>query len=355
MKEKPCVLLVSPLPPPTGGIATWTVKYREYCEKKGLNINLVNTALNGDRAKRIAGRKLGNEITRTWRILSDMRKQLSKGKTDIVHLNSSCSSYGIYRDSLCLLLARFRRVPVVLQCHCNIQDQIHGRFAEFVFRFLVSMCEKVLVLNRFSEEYVKKHTNGKAEVIPNFIEEKDVYTRTEVSNEIRHAVFVGHVKREKGVCEIIHAAKHFPDIRFSLAGPVAREIEEMERSENVVLLGNQPREKVLQLLKEADVFIFPSHTEGFANALLEAMAAGLPVIATDVGANREMIDNDGGIIIPVEKYDAIVNAIHNLSAEVRRKMSDRNSKKVRQEYISDVVVDRLFGIYSQIERQINNK
>ena len=345
------VLLVSPLPPPAGGIATWTVKYRDYCAIHNIPLVIVNNAVYGSRAKQInTKRNVLDEVRRTSRVLSEMCCKMRKEKPDVIHLNSSCSRYGIYRDCICAIIGRVCAVPVVLQCHCNIQDQVHGRFAAFAFKVMAALSQRVLVLNRFSADYVCKIAGSKVKVVPNFIDVKDIVGQRKIADTVKQVIFVGHVQREKGVIEIIQAAKRFPDVQFTLVGPVHQEIEKIERSGNVVLLGNQTHEQVIQLLNEADVFLFPSYTEGFANALLEAMTAGLPVIATDVGANAEMIENDGGIIIPVGDSNALVSAIAELNEDPDRRlcMSNWNTKKVCDTYLLDTIMKRFMDVYIEV-------
>lgn len=343
------ILLLSPLPPPAGGIAIWTLRYLEYCKERCISCMLVNTALWGKRKTQIQSkRSLVDEIKRTWFILRDFHLKIISENPDIVHLNTSCSRFGVFRDRICVLLAKRYSKPVVLQCHCNIQDQISGKVAEAAFRSMVRMSRKVLVLNRFSLAYVQKIANERVEVIPNFIDHGKVFARKNVSSKIHSVIFVGHVCKQKGAVEIIQAAKCFPDIRFLMIGPVQQDVEEMDSSNNVEFLGTQSQEKVMQLLKNADVFLFPSHTEGFANALLEAMATGLPVIATDVGANKEMIEDKGGIIVPANNSSEIINALKMMdSEEVRFRMGQWNIEKVKSYYLRDVVMGKLCNIYEE--------
>lgn len=345
------VLLVSPLPPPTGGIATWTVGYKRYCESNGVQLTIVNNALKCSRSEQIAQkRSCFDEVNRTFRVIYDLIRKTQKERPDILHLNSSCSRFGIFRDCICALIGRIASVPVVVQCHCNVQDQVHGKLAVCAFRFMVSMAKRVLVLNRFSEEYGNRYAAGRVEVVPNYVDRNDLFARETVSEKIRRAVFVGHVRREKGAIEILKAAEQLPDVHFTLVGPIQQEIADMTCNSNVELVGTQTHEQVLKMLREADVFLFPSYTEGFANALLEAMAAGLPVIATDVGANAEMIENEGGIIIPMGEADSIVRSIELLKEdrELRLKMSTWNVEKVRSTYLLDAVMEKLTEIYKEV-------
>ena len=81
---------------------------------------------------------------------------------------------------------------------------------------------------------------------------------------------------------------------------------------NVKFLGNKKHEEIIYYLDQADVFVFPSYSEGFSLALLEAMSRGLPIIVTDVGNNKELLENKigkGGIIIDPRDKFALYNAM----------------------------------------------
>lgn len=345
------ILLLSPLPPPSGGIATWTVRYEQYCKERQILVSIVNNALIGARKeKKSLKRNLWDEVRRSFGIISNMIRQISRNKPDVIHLNSSCSRFGIYRDCICALIGRVHSIPVVLQCHCNIQDQVNGRIAEMAFKTMTSLSDKVLVLNRFSGEYARRFAADKVIIVPNFADTKDVFNRESVADKIQQAVFVGHVRREKGAVEMLEAAAHLLDIQFTLIGPVQKEMKDMVHSSNVELLGSLPHEEVLQLLRKADVFLFPSYTEGFANALLEAMAVGLPVIATDVGANAEMLENEGGVIISAGDANALIQAIDLLKDNPKRRhaMSCWNLKKVQSTYLRDSVLGKIIEIYEEV-------
>ena len=144
-------------------------------------------------------------------------------------------------------------------------------------------------------------------------------------------------------------AKDMPHITFNLIGPIEEEIKKCQKSDNVVLRGEILHENIAEELEKADVFLFPSYTEGFSMALLEAMNIGLPVIATDVGANSDMIENKGGILVSSQNSQQIVEAINALNPEsIRERMSNWNQQKVKKYYTIDKVMKRLDDIYKEL-------
>jgi glycosyltransferase involved in cell wall biosynthesis len=343
------ILLVSALPPPDGGIATWTIKYKDYCDKHGLFLSIVDTALNGNRAERInRGRNLKDEILRTYRIVHDFDNALKCDMPDIVHINSSCSRFGVFRDYLCALMAYKRNIPVIIHCHCNIQDQVLPGLGVRVLKQMLNLASAVLVLNQDSFKYAKELTESKIKIVPNFIEKNSISENHKIIDEIREVLFVGHVQQTKGCKEILAAAKQLPQIHFTLVGPINDDIASMKCPDNVALLGPQEHYTVKTYLEQADVYLFPSYTEGFSLSLIEAMASGLPCIATAVGSNKDMLEDKGGIIIPVKDSNAIVEAIQKInSPNMRKEMSVWNINKVKNSYLLDHVMQQLVDMYKE--------
>lgn len=345
------VLLISPLPPPEGGIAVWTKKYKDYCAQHGPELVIVNTALIGARAERInRKRNYADEVRRTFRVLKDLHKKLKNNNPDIVHLNTSCSRFGLYRDYLCLRMAVKKHKPLILHCRCNVEDQLGAsKSSHRLFEKMVKQADRVLVLNRKSKQYAEKIAGSKVILVPNFVDEKMLSDSITVHERIQEVVFVGHVQKTKGAEEILEAASHLPQIHFNMIGPVQDEIAKKDRPINVEYIGNLPSQEVREHLKRADVFVFPSYTEGFSNALVEAMGMGLPVVTTDVGANHDMIEENGGIIVPVGDGMAIVSALEKIDAiQVRKEMSEWNRNKVRKCYLQDEVMKQLLAIYREV-------
>ncbi len=92
---------------------------------------------------------------------------------------------------------------------------------------------------------------------------------------------------------------------------------------HVVMTGE--RTDVPEVLQASDIFALASHTEGFSNAVIEAMAAGLPVVVTDVGGTREAVPRGSGVVVPVNDIPRITEALAALCADeaARREMGER--------------------------------
>lgn len=144
---------------------------------------------------------------------------------------------------------------------------------------------------------------------------------------IRRIVTVANLRREKNHEALIAAAAllapSHPELRYRIVGdgPRRAELEALARARGIAdrieFLGHQ--EDVPSLLAGADLFVLPSRSEAFPNGAIEAMAAGLPVVASDVGGLRDLID-DGrtGLLVPPANPEALAAAIESLVADPAR-------------------------------------
>jgi len=289
-----------------------------------------------------------DEVQRTIRIIADLTRLVSQNKLDVVHMNSSCGKYGIIRDYLCARIIIRGNVFLVVHYHCNIEDQINnGKIQRLVFQQLTKRANVNLVLNKSSQKYLETVSRKNSILMTNFIERDFILNKNKSVNPIiKKVIFVGHVQVSKGVDEIFIAAKSFPEILFLLIGPVAIATENYSIPHNVFLRGPVSHAEMRELLSCSDIFLLPTYSEGFSIALLEAMAMGLPIITTPVGANKDMIGNDGGILVRCKNISDITTAINKLKDQsYRENISIWNIEKVRDSYTADNVMPKLISIY----------
>lgn len=348
------VILVSSYLPVGGGISAWTEKYMKYMDYKDIRFELVDLGFVGRRS--LYKKYFLDELKRTIRILYTMRKAVKNKEHNIVHINTSCSVLGIHRDYWCLRIARKKRIPVVLHCRCNIEDQLNkNRISIVTFKKMVKNSDLVIVLNNSSIRYVKSLEPRRVELLPNFIESEYCDSRTKNSHSIDEVLFVGHVKKEKGFWELLEVAKEYPKKHFSVIGPPSTEINAEAIPSNVTLFGNLHHDSLKEHYCNADIFLFPSYTEGFSNAMLEAMASGLPIIASDVGSNKDMIEDKGGIIVEPRNSREIIKAMQLLEDEEKRKKCSKwNQEKIITNYTVDAVMEKLINLYIETIQNSHN-
>lgn len=173
---------------------------------------------------------------------------------------------------------------------------------------------------------------------------------------------VSMVGRAKGTYDLIAAAESTASagacVRFVLAGgeqwggewdSVARRAGTSAARDRIELLGAVPPSSVAQLLERAGIFVLPSHSEAMPVSILEAMAAGLPVIATRVGAIPEVATAEGFILIEPGDVAALAAAIEELVADPGRRvrMGSANRARVEQEYSVERMAEDLDRVYQE--------
>jgi glycosyltransferase involved in cell wall biosynthesis len=164
---------------------------------------------------------------------------------------------------------------------------------------------------------------------------------------------VGNVARlaeQKGHRTLLEAAAALPDVRFAVAGDGELRAE-LERAAppNVQFLGH--RDDVPDLLASFDVFAFPSRFEGLCISVIEAQAAGVPVVATPVGGIREtVVDRETGFLVPVDDARALADQIGwclEHSDEARR-VAEEARLRVRERYSVETMVERTLTLYDSM-------
>ncbi|KAF1086091.1 Alpha-D-kanosaminyltransferase [Sporotomaculum syntrophicum] len=169
---------------------------------------------------------------------------------------------------------------------------------------------------------------------------------------------VGALEVRKGHCYLIEAiarlAAEHQNIYCCLVGSGSEEanlranVARLGVGDRVLLLGN--RADINAVLSNSDAFVLPSLHEGLPNALLEAMAMGLPCVATDVGGVRELLPDAGlGSVVPPRSAEAIYRELNRYLAdpELRRSTGERACEKIKAEYSLKAATENLLSVYRQ--------
>jgi len=362
-----------------GGITTWTRFLLKHNDPDRVAFHVIDTsrlyvALGAPRLG-LRGVVLGLwDAVKRFRVLM---RAVRRFRPHLVYFTCAPSIGLVARDVPYLVVLKALGVPTV--AHLRGGD-IRGFFGGNVLRRLMARgglrtCRAILVITR-EVERAAREIFGPDRVIyvPNMID--DDVLAGQVEKEIRPAEGAGPIRLlhvawqapAKGSLDLVRAiARVQHDVRCSLVGEAAPEneraigdlIASLGVGERIQLVGRKRGRELADLFAGADLFVFPTHSEGFPNVILEAMTYGVPIIASDVGAIGEMIgagtDDPAGLLLertapadPVElaaKIDRLI-ADHAL----RGRLGASGRQRVRACYLASVVVPQVEALLEDLAR-----
>lgn len=201
--------------------------------------------------------------------------------------------------------------------------------------------------------------NGVAPAFQHLPAKADARRRLGLPSDARVVLNVGRCERDKGLGELLAAFASLPDptTRLVLVGDgsarSAFETETRERriSDRVTFAGPANRARIPEFLAAADVFALPSYGEGMPNALLEAMAAHLPCVATAVGGIPEALDDQvSGLLVPPRSADALGTALRRLldQPEFGQRLGDAAARAVASRFSWEANARQHLAFYREI-------
>ena len=361
------ILLVSALPPPTGGIQTWTEVLCERGLPAPFEFDLVDTRVTRQH-QNIPPKLNLAEAKRFLKILWRIHQSLRSGRFSLMHLNCSLTMTATPRNLVSTLIAKKSRVPYVVHLRGTLSvptgKSLGSRFYRWAYRTMFKGAAAIIALGQPSYRSILElgdFADKAVPLLPNFVDFRSVQEkvpRTESCEELR-VIFTGALVESKGIYTVVEAAELVQGAHFRLVGdgpPESRKallqhIHNRGLQERVKVSGPITSREVLGMLSDSDVFLFPSkfRFEGFPNSVSEAMAVGLPVVASTVGAIPEMIDvGQGGYLAAPDDIRSYAEALIRLRDDTseRTRMGAYNRQKALRDYDYDTVVKKLCNVYT---------
>ena len=298
-----------------------------------------------------------------WAIAADLVRLIRRVRPALVHIHT-CSGLTFFRTILDMIIARCLRVPVILHIR-------GGRFAEFlnglrllsraVVRRALVGAECVIVLSpKWADRLRAFDPRINLQVVANGVRTSEFSGSQPRSGPVK-VVFVGTTKKAKGADDLIEAvARLDPSLRETLevriigpdpegrASAIEALIQRLSLQQVVQVAGMLSGQEVRRELEEASIFVLPSYAEAMPNALLEAMACGLPAVVTDVGAMPEVISDgvEGFLVKPGDVAHLCVRVGHLIrNPELRERMGQAARARAVRDFGQDGVVRRLSELY----------
>lgn len=292
------------------------------------------------------------------------RERLPRLRPDVVHAHAVDVGLPVAK------VARALGIPAVLTCH-GVWFPTRGRGspAGWLERSLIhrGRYDAVTSVDGASVRALREAGFWEATLVPNGIDLTEFEGPADHDGPFRF-LFVGRIVYQKGVDVLLEAAALArPRIEGGFAvdvvgdGPLLESLRQRARdlglADAVHFRGILGRPELLQTLRTADAFMLPSRFEGFPIAILEAWAAGVPVVATAVGGIPDVCSEATALLVPPDNPARLADAMVSLARDPQRRatMTRRSRALVEERFTWDAVVDAYASVYARCASHAGRK
>lgn len=368
------VLVIAQGAPEIGGIPTFVDgMLTPGFFPEGIRVEYLNTTRAGEQRTGAGRPSLANVL----KTLQDTRQAYARARNvDVVHLHTSPLPLGPLLRAVAMAAAgRLAGAAVVCHMHASFEPRAgsfdpSGRYLRCLP--LLSAATMGVAVSNQAAEFLAEHVPGwPVRTVLNAVD-AGAFDIADPRSMPPTLVFVGRLMVGKGLLDLIEALRitHERGVRLRtiLVGPApntgaaesASVADAVEGSGlDITMAGAKSGPEVRAELAAADIFVLPSHFEGQPISVLEAMAAGLPIIATDVGANAAVLrDGIDGIVVPPHAPTQLADALGRLAADpdLRAEMGRAARLRVAESFSLQRLSSDLADIYQQaLDRQRTRK
>ncbi|SFL84957.1 glycosyltransferase [Salibacterium qingdaonense] len=320
-----------------------------------------------------AGRKNALKKYSSWMWSTFRRLRASGQDVDVIHAH-----YAFPSGVPARMMAKRYDIPYVVTCHGGDLNKMakKGRFIRNQTKRILQDAAHVIVVGEDLLQQVVDDFDVPEDKVSMFsmgVDSRVFYPRPqmdmqevlELSPYEKHILYVGNVIEEKGIEDLVEAFPkvkyELPNARLHVIGPARQEdylqklkdrLTELEAEEAVTFHGAKTQQEVAEWMAASDLFVLPSHTEGFGLVAVEAMACGTPVVGTNTGGlGRVLSGGAGAVTEPKHPVSLAEQMAHVL--EDRHKRTEMIEKGYEKAAANDAeaITDQVLEIYRQAQQR----
>jgi glycosyltransferase involved in cell wall biosynthesis len=354
------VLVIGALPPPVGGMETVT-EHMSNLKLKDYDMEIFNVAKN----KIIKSNIIFNLINFAYRCIKLMAVSIIKNP-DIMHFHITVNR-DFLQKSILIKISKLLNKKIIIHIHGGAFKEFYRNSSknkkENIKRTLNS-ADLLIVLSEGWKNYFKKLCPGQIiHVIPNCVDSNTISRYNlkykEKNRKIFNILFVGRIERQKGIYELLKAFSQIKNQNSYLyiMGSFVNNEKEINQltiklgiSQRVIFLGMINGNERFKYFAQADLFVLPSYWEGLPLTILEAMAFGLPIVSTKVGAIPEVVKKENGILVNPRDTLSIKEALLHFEKNNRELITiSRNNKLlIKNKYTIKIFAKNIQKAYDEM-------
>lgn len=259
--------------------------------------------------------------------------------------------------------SRFTKIQSIY----SLFSKIYARFISYPLELkIIQSSDMITTLSRSIAKELKEYNINpdKITVINNGVNETLFHPlKKELNEEKKYIMYAGRIDYEKGLFDLVDCGKYISnkrtDLSFIIAGKgkdlkkLKKKIKKANLQDKFKLLGQLNKDEILRIYQNATLFVFPSYHEGLPGVLLEAMSCGLPIIATDVRGNRDLISHEeNGLLIPIQDSKKMAETINTLlqDKQLREHLGKNARKTIIENYTWSDIYKNYIKCYESIVR-----
>ncbi len=356
--QRPTVLMIGPLPPPYGGQSVLVSDLLQSRLGERFRFVVMNVAHQSTGVARAA-----RAVVFALQLLRLLTFHPSIG---LVHIHTSAGLAFLEKSAFAALSQLFGK-RVLLHVHGGRFRSVWSdasSFKKWFIRHLLQLSDALIVLGAGWRSFYRDEVgcDCKIAVLPNAV--KVPLLQSPRATDVVTLLYVGQLRPEKGLFELAAAMRQLSaqprlGLHLKMMGKgdttrserVVRDAFAADELPNVEFLGTLAGDEKWRQFSSADIFVLPSYTEDMPVSILEAMAAGLPVIATEVGSIPEVIDHGvNGFLVKPCDVTGLAYAIQQLAEDhqLRVDMGAAGSKKAKEQFSFEYYIDRLEQLYAAV-------
>jgi len=298
-----------------------------------------------------------NEKRLCKKIRGIVKKISASSKIDLIHAHVTYPG-----GFLAMKLSRKLGIPYIISEHMGPFPFPEYREKEFLSKRIVEPVKhasRVIAVSNFQKNEIMQWTGSAAEVIPNVVDEELFNVSDKPVGSMIEFILVGILSEVKGIDILLNAVKKVADkgihnfhISIIGSGAILDELRaqsaQLKIEQFISWKGAMDQRQIARELRESDCFISSSRHESFGVAIVEALATGLPVIATKSGGPEDIIKQNNGILVNKEDPGALAEAIIEMTGSVRK----YSKTGIRSDFLDRYSTKVIAGLYNKLYREV---
>lgn len=278
------------------------------------------------------------------------------GKPDLIHVHC-----GLYGGLAAKVIKDKYSIPYVITEHSStILNNSLNDYNKKVLSIAYNNADKLISVGEKLKTSMKNYTKNDIVVVPNIVNTDGFKVNKDYKREKFRFVTVAYLKKNKRIDLIIEAfnrlKEKYSNIELYIGGngPEKSNIKQIINNYNlnsdVHLLGEVLRDDLPEVMGNSDCFVLPSMYETFGVVYIEALACGVPIIATKCGGPEDFFNNKLGYMIDVDNLEQLYNSMEKILNNKVKFNSNEISDYIKNKFSRKVIVSQLENVYNLIVR-----